>query len=332
MKKYILYTLGVLAGMASMACSDNLPDNGEGEATASGNLSLLSVELVEVPTRSSVSTISSVKLYVADATDGTPYNNSVPSLLFTQSGGRWSSSQAVEIVSGKAAKVYGGYPSDATLTDDNKTPKINVALRKGSDSDPVDVNEVLDFEATGQADYLYSGPVDASSDNRAISLEMKHALTKVSFRIAKATDVSETLTLTKVNIRSEGSKLETSQEGKMLLSDGTLSALVGTSSIVLTGETLLSASQTTLPNVTCLLAPMNSAESVLSFGLTVKVGTGDAAVERTFNTASITPAVQWKAGLHYVYRITVNKMSGTLEGVKIEDWKNDASQNTQIGI
>lgn len=332
MKKYIVYTFGLLAGMAGMACSDNLPDNGQGEeAATSGNLSLLSVELAEVPTRSSVTSISSVRLYVANAADDSLYNKTVPSLLFEQSGGRWSSEQSVEIIADKAAKVYGGYPSDATLTDDNKTPKIKVILRKGSDSDPVDATEALDFLATQQADYLYSGPVGASSTNRAISLRMKHALTKVSFRIAKATDVSEKLTLTKLVIRSEGSKLQTGQDGRMLLTDGTLNALVATSSIVLTGETVLSAKQDN-PNVTCLLAPMNSAESVLSFGLTVMVGEGADAVERTFNTASITPAVQWLAGKHYVYQITVNKMSGKLDGVKVEDWKNDASQNTQIGI
>ncbi|MCD7851617.1 MAG: fimbrillin family protein [Parabacteroides sp.] len=266
------------------------------------------------------------------AEDGSLYNSSVPSLLFNQSGGgSWSSEQSVEIVENKAAKVYGGYPSDATLTDENKTPKIKAILRKGSDSDPVDAAEELDFLATKQADYLYSGLVNASSTNRAISLRMKHALTKVSFSIAKATDVSEKLTLTKLVIRSEGSKLQTGQDGRMLLTDGTLNALVATSSIVLTGETVLSAKQDN-PNVTCLLAPMNSAESVLSFGLTVKVGEGADAVERTFNTASITPAVQWSAGKHYVYQITVNKMSGKLDGVKVEEWKNDASQNTQVGI
>ncbi|KAA4736623.1 fimbrillin family protein, partial [Bacteroides fragilis] len=33
-----------------------------------------------------------------------------------------------------------------------------------------------------------------------------------------------------------------------------------------------------------------------------------------------------------VYLITVDKMGGKLSSVQIEDWKNDANQNTSIGI
>ena len=79
-----------------------------------------------------------------------------------------------------------------------------------------------------------------------------------------------------------------------------------------------------------MVAPMNTTESVLSFSLTVsEEGSTE---DRTFVTSSISPAVQWKAGYHYVYQITINKMSGDVDGVLIENWKDDASQNTSIGI
>ena len=75
---------------------------------------------------------------------------------------------------------------------------------------------------------------------------------------------------------------------------------------------------------------MSTSESVLSFSITV-AKEGDT-LERTFTTSSISPAVKWEAGFHYTYRITVNKMSGDVDGVLIEDWQNDASQNTSVGI
>ena len=35
---------------------------------------------------------------------------------------------------------------------------------------------------------------------------------------------------------------------------------------------------------------------------------------------------------HYVYAITIDKMGGSLTNVQIDAWKNDANQNTGIGI
>lgn len=82
--------------------------------------------------------------------------------------------------------------------------------------------------------------------------------------------------------------------------------------------------------MTCLVAPMAKEETVLSFRLKVCVDGEAAAKAHAFETQSVT--AQWEAGKHYVYLITVDKMGGKLSSVQIEDWKNDANQNTSIGI
>ena len=87
------------------------------------------------------------------------------------------------------------------------------------------------------------------------------------------------------------------------------------------------------PNVSALVAPMSAKETRLSFRLTVELtGTGEpTSPEYSFETAAVNE-VQWKAGFHYVYAITIDKMGGSLTNVQIDAWKNDANQNTGIGI
>ena len=110
---------------------------------------------------------------------------------------------------------------------------------------------------------------------------------------------------------------------------GRLNGLAGTSSIELTGSKILETSLTQ-PNISCLVAPMDAAEQVLSFRLTVDVDE----VEREFETASISSesGVKWLAGYHYVYKIRIDKMEGTFEGVTVYDWQNSTDQNTSVGI
>ena len=197
----------------------------------------------------------------------------------------------------------------------------------GSDSDET---QQLDFTGSQQTDYLYATKqAGITQTNRAISLTMNHALAKVSFRIDKETDVSESLYLKQISIQSNTNKLQVG-EGSMQLTDGVLNGLVSTSVVTLNGSKELSTSLSS-PNVSCLMAPMSATESVLSFSLTVAVGSEGSTELRTFKTASATP-VQWQAGKHYMYSITVNKIGGILKNFKVEDWKSDASQDTNIGI
>lgn len=322
MNRTILFKTFLL--VTCMGCTGNLPEN-------NGNALQLSAVSVDEGSISkggtgTVTSIDNVCVYVA-TDDYKPYDETVPSLVFTNKAGNWTSDKAVIMQDGLNAKVYGAFPADAGITNDNGNLKVNVEVLKGGDN-------TLDFLGSQQSDYLYSAEVPASYSARTISLTMKHAMAKVSFRIVKGADVSETLLLKQVKILSNTNLLQAGS-GYMLLNTttgaATLNGLASTSQITMDNSagTELETSQSS-PNVTCLVAPMSTSESVLSFSITVAKD-GDT-LERTFTTSSISPAVKWEAGYHYVYQITVNKMSGDVDGVLIEDWQNDASQNTSIGI
>lgn len=322
MKSQWIYPLLSLAALAG--CTNSLPE----VPTEDTNLKLLSVEMAEPVTKAAVNTVSKVKVYVTK-TDGTDYS-ATPSLVFTDQAGNWSSDASVSITD--PGVVYGCYPESGTITNDNKILKLPVTVHNGAST-------TIDFTGSSQMDYLYSGAVSVSTSNRAIRFadntsgggadnSMKHALAKVSFQINKSAHVSEKMVLTQLKIQSSSSLLQTG-EGYMQLNDGTLNGLVTSSLVTLQGTAELQQTQNGA-NVTCLVAPMNAAEAVMSFSLTIQVANESTA--RTFVTASVSPAVKWEAGNHYVYHIVIDKMGGTLEGVTIESWQSDASQNTSIGI
>ncbi len=313
MKHLILYPLMGLA--LCMGCTANLP----GEDGTS--LHLLSVTLPddERTTKAAVSTISDVNVYLTKKSDGSDYVADNKSFMkFSNASGSWTPDHEVELTT-TSAYVYGCYPKDNTITNDGVMPKISVTLL---DSD--------DFSGTGQSDYLYAttskGAVaEASSTARSVSLQMNHALAKISFRVSKASGVTEKMTLTAIDIVSRNSRL-LKGDGTMLLNDGTLNA-PQTDSLHLKGSIELAVSQTAA-NVNCLAAPMKGAEPSLSFSLHVKVGY----VERVFTTAPVSASVHWEKGQQYTYAIQINKMSGTLTDVSINTWQTDASPNTSIGI
>lgn len=312
MKHIILYPLIGLA--FCIGCSSNLPEE---DGTA---LRLHSVTLSEsAETKAIVTSIDKVDVYVTKQADGTDYSSTTGASLlkFTKSGGSWNPDKDLEITNDNgAAKVYGSYPSNAetTITNDGTAPKISVTLL-GSD----------DFSGTAQSDYLYATPVNAEASSRTVNLAMNHALAKISFRVSKASGVTEEMTLTAIDIVSRNNRLQKG-EGTMLLTDGTLN-VPQTDSLHLTGFVQLVVGQATT-NAYCLAAPMKGAETSLSFSLHVTVGTE----KRVFTTAPVNGSVQWEKGKEYTYVISINKMSGTLTDVSINPWQTDASPNTSIGI
>lgn len=240
--------------------------------------------------------------------------------LYELKSGTWSSANPPEITAVKeqADLAYAFFPSDATVTNSSS----------GAHTIPVKV-AASDFSLTSQTDYLYAGPKTAHAGSRSVSFEMNHALAKVSFNILKSVTVTEELTLKKVEILSGTNRLQQGSSGTLNLSTGKLNGLASTGSLVFAGSTELKTLQDQ-PNVSCLVAPMTSVETKLSFRLSVRVA-GETE-DRVFETAAVSGNVLWEAGTHYIYRMTVDKMGGSLTGIKIDGWKNDANQNTGIGI
>lgn len=314
---------------ALAACTDDAAP----EATVGGALQVRSVLMSEpAATRAVAATqLSEIGVYVTNSTHAALTTNAQS--VFKLQSGTWSSDTPPDItfIESAPGRIYAfGMLSSASSV----TPSTVQVNHSGEGNHTIPVQIVADnFDASLQTDYLYAAdcPKSVHVNSRAVSFEMKHALAKVSFRVLKSQNVSETLTLTRIELVSSTGRLQLGNNGTLSLKDGTMNGLASTASISLTGSKEL---QTLLdqPNVSALVAPMTGEETRLSFRLTVNVTeTGGGTTTRTFETAAVKP-VQWKAGYHYVYAIKVDKMGGSLTNVQIDAWKNDANQNTGIGI
>ena len=321
---YMALALGAGICLTASCASD------DGFAADEGALELqrIEVEGEESITRAEATAITEVDVYATNTAHKAYGDN--PLMTFSLKEGVWTpDKQTIMNSTSGDALLYAYYPPAAIQAsgDGEHTTAVNLP------------SSLTDFLATGQADYLYgvgtdtgTAPVTATLSSRTVSFKMKHALAKVSFHIVKSDSATEALKLIQVDVLSGTNRLRTGI-GTMNLKSGLLNSLSDISTLTLaqaSGVELKLKENQKGPNVTCLVAPMAKEETVLSFRLKVCVDGEAAAKAHTFETQSLT--AQWEAGKHYVYLITVDKMGGTLSSVQIEDWKNDANQNTSIGI
>ena len=313
---YMALALGAGICLTASCTSD------DGFATDEGALELqrIEVEGEESVTRAEATAITEVDVYAtttASATSPHAAYGDNPLMKFSLKEGVWTpDKQTIMNTTSGDALLYAYYPPAAIQAsgDGEHTTAVNLP------------SSLTDFLATGQA------PVTATLSSRTVSFKMKHALAKVSFRIVKSASATEALKLIQVDVLSGTNRLRTGI-GTMNLKSGLLNSLSDISTLTLaqaSGVELKLKENQKGPNVTCLVAPMAKEETVLSFRLKVCVDGEAAAKAHAFETQSVT--AQWEAGKHYVYLITVDKMGGKLSSVQIEDWKNDANQNTSIGI
>lgn len=177
-----------------------------------------------------------------------------------------------------------------------------------------------DFRATGQTDYLYpaaTARVDLSS--RSATFTLKHALAKLTLKIKKNTSVSETMTLTKIVLKSsnDGFLAGSGSNRRMSLSDGKLAGLLAAESVTLNGSMELTTDGNGSQAI-CLVAPVSNLQR-LAFELTVEVESG--ADVRIYQSKGLTNVTSWTTGKHYVYSVMIDKMSAEVEGSpEIYDW------------
>lgn len=325
------YVLLLIAGISSgcfggcTADSDPVPNGGD------SRLELLSVTLPESVSAKSgggemTSTgLSSLGVYATKA-DHSLYSEQA-SMTYTKSNAVWGCASAINLTNELGeATVYAFSPSGLTVTNEGTN---------GNHTVPVAVSRTLDFNSSGQEDYLYgvdkissnTNQPTANSSKRSVSFLMKHALAKVCLVVKKAQSAQDDdMILKEVRILSGTNRMQTGS-GRMRIKDGVLSGLVATDTLIVAGSTTLS-TNTTTENVTCLVAPMSGAEQKISFLLKVEVDN----TAREFVTSTLAGGADWQAGKKYTYTLTLNKMGGSLTDMRAEDWQTDADQNTSIGI
>lgn len=327
MKGYVLLLIAGLSTGSFSGCTadiDPIPDGGD------SRLELLSVTLPEsVSVKSggemTSSQLSSLGIYATKA-DHSLYSEQA-SMTYTRSNGVWGCASAINLTRDLGeATVYAFSPSGLTVTNE---------LTNGYHTVPVAVSRTLDFNSSGQEDYLYgvdrispnTNQPTATSSKRSVSFLMKHALAKVCLVVKKAQSAQDDgMILKEVRILSGTNRMQTGS-GRMRIKDGVLLGLVATDALIVEGNTTLS-TNTTTENVTCLVAPMSGAEQQISFLQKVEVGN----TMREFVTSTLAGGANWQAGKKYTYTLTLHKMGGSLTDMRAEDWQTDADQNTSIGI
>lgn len=327
-KKYRhLLTATALLLSLSTACTqvtDELQEKESGENT----LQLSSLSLVQDPQATprvvTTQSLSAIRLYATDNTashntyTGAAGSNSKGYADFTRSGNNWilsATGNKIVIDTNNPPVIHAFYPSTLEVTN----------AGGNTHTVPVDIKASNNFTGGEQTDYLYAPPVTMDKGAKTVAVTLKHALAKVSFRIEKAGNVTETVTVTRVEILSKSNGLHMGSNIPMSLDNGSLDGLISTASLSLTGGSTLTENLSS-PNITCLVAPTRLPADDLSFRLTIS------GQSEPLTTAPVRTAQTWEAGRHYVYHITVNKLEAGFSGMKVYDWQSDANQDTSIGI
>lgn len=334
MKRFSLFYLLVAIFLYLPVCTGCSEEEKEHLETvyASDVLQILSVDTEDttnnrLPTRSIATTVQTegkqLGIYAvrSDLSLYKPMDGANPA-TYTYTSGSWGitdASQQLRLPKSGSLSVYAWHAAEEHLTP---------VYQNGGNSYLTGIHILSkdDFAATGQTDYLYpAAPATVNVSSRKATFTLKHALAKLTFKVYKASSLTDEMFLTGIEIRDHATTLQTGTDKTMLLKDGTLQGLNGVSTITLTATDeqktkILQKTEETGGKTTaspfCLLAPAGGVE-YLSFYLTTLTG----GQEQTFLTQQTNFAAnRWTAGKHLVITIILDGMAATITGIKVYQW------------
>lgn len=307
-------------------------------------------------------TASTIMQKVAVRAVGTDYTaaKSNDKAVYAQSTGVWSRTGTVDkiMLTSSIATIYAFYPVDSYDADGNVTSTaISVTGTVGTDATiPITVFEggegtsgsptqkvnstITDADnssgssilsAPGDVDYLYEGssPAPTASNGKAdadvdasIDLNMKHALSMLTFRIYNDGTYANTGKLTKIKLDNKsGSVLQKGtsmtmdiQSGGITVTDpqaATFTRLIGTAGVTLTNA------EGTSHRYSILVLPETAASSKSTVQVTFTIDGAD------YPVALPSTPIQWKAGNNYLYTAVLKGKELVIENVKVAAWGDE---------
>ena len=301
-------------------------------------LHVLSVGMDEAATRSIVTTDnlktngSQIGVYAvnSDQTEYHPLHGGSNAAVYQCDGTNWNvvaadDSKLLRLPSGSTVNVSAFYPS--TLT----------PVYKSKNESYVSGIHILvedDFAASAQTDYLYAEPVTGiNTANPGATFTLKHALSKLTFRVYKDATLTKVTNLSALKIIDDSYKLQAGTGKTMRLSNGTLQGLSGQSAFTLTATTeqvqeIKEKSAASTATAYCLLAPAPNVE-YLSFQLTTVEADTDQ--KQTFLTQRTDMSShRWTAGQHLIINIVLKGMEAIVTGLAVYDWEDYTDTNFPI--
>ena len=263
------------------------------------------------------------------------YDPVIPTKVFSYSGSVWEQEGEPPLyLHTDKGRVYAYAPED-------KTVELNmdgVPLMKGV---VVKASQVFQFNdatsdiswQTDQEDYLYCQVAnEVDRWNPTVSLNMQHALAKVSFRV-KEKDGGTLYAgskVTGVTLKSEGGNhFYSSANGQMQLAAG---GVLATTTVGILTFSASTASGSVLREVGS--GSGGATVPVQAFGLVFPVSGFKATLElilddgHVFVSPSFT--VNWVAGQNYIYTVTLSPKGITIGTPKVTNWEDTTIQDPNV--
>lgn len=278
--------------------------------------------------------------------------------IYNQSSGTWTSEVTDKIMlTSSIATIYAFHPAYPLDVNGNKTATaiavtgtlapdgdatIPVSLFEGGEgasgsptqkanstiTDADNSSGVTILSAPGETDYLWegsatrptasNGKADANIDYM-VDLNMKHALSMLSFRIYKDATYKNTGKLTKIKLNNaSGTVLNKGTSATMNIATGAV-VVTGTSGANFTrfiggSGVTLGTSETGAHRYSILVFPESSATAKNTVQVTFTIDNADYTV---FLPAA---SIQWSAGKNYLYTAKLTGKALSIENVKVSKW------------
>lgn len=351
--KQIIYNVCTVLAVCLSGCSMIETD----EADNGGALVALGVTNASLETKSVYTDVSAgttdnilnkIGVGVTRESNASWYDTKAVKQLFKAKAGApvtWEAEGDPLYLNDTEGTVYAWAPSiqEATLTAGSAPKLAGVTFAAAQTFDFTDQGGVTDWN-TSETDYLYSDPVTKiNKNNSSAALNMKHALSKVSFRVMKAKGFPapgdrDYVKEVKLTFKADGGKTGFTGKGDIALNTGDLTAsdegrlatvtltpkeITASRQVAAYEETGSNADFTSvLPHAFALVAPFGSADKG-KLDVSVKVGTkDDATYDRTFTTTTATD-LNWVKGNHYIYTVLLTEKALTISSVTLVGWTDN---------
>lgn len=323
-------SIAVVAGMiAAGGCEVNLIEPEDGARVELGVSPTMGMTTKSIISGTDGSALGKIAVYAS----GTGYGDGNNYAVYAYSSSAWSSEGTDKIyLSNEEAKVTAHYPA---YQSGSGAAQSGSALKASGGSISVSTLASGSIDASGnglladagETDYMYAGTVSygsgsaATNRNPQVTLTMKHALARVSFRVYKDASYTGTGSLTKVVLKNTESNtaLDKGTSPTMNISDGTIT--MGTAAAASYERTVsnytVGTDKDNAKALSMLVFPITglNAEIAKKIQVVFTVDGVDYPVAVTAPTGNA-----WAAGNNYLYTA---KLSGTelqIVSVTLVDW------------
>lgn len=249
--------------------------------------------------------------------------------VYTNKTSSWANEGSESIYLTNAdATIYGYYPTTKKYDESAKT--ISITVKETDAITAIDNSTGTAIaSALGEVDYMYATPVSPVNNKSGnnVTLEMKHALSMVSFRVYKNTDYKGPGNLTKVVMENvdAGTTLSKGTSPTMNITTGAITE--GNPQKVVYTRTISGYQLTSTANdskkFSILVLPTSSVIGNSNIKATFTIDDADYFVNLTQPTAAGTDG-KWKPGYNNLYTVKMGGTDLTITTVTVAEWKETA--------